>query len=151
DVSLEQDLAVVGDADGVTANGAAHGADDVIRLEVHGDGGGGFGQPVPLVDVHADAANEVDELRVDCRAARDGVLQIPTHGLANLGVDQLVEDGVAGRQGKVRALWGVQRLGVLHGDLLGALEELLADLGSIGGLSTHARVDLLEDAWHAQN
>src|SRR5699024_12239813 len=132
DVALEQAVAVGGDSYGVTANGAAHGAVDVIRLEVHGDGGGGFGQPVPLVDVHADAAKEVHELRVECRAARDGVLQIPTHGLANLGVDQLVEDGVAGLQGKVRALWGVQRLGVLHGDLLGALEELLADLGSIG-------------------
>ena len=75
-------------------SGGADGAD--LDPVGHVDGGrrGRLGEAVALEDGDADAAEEVAEPGAERGAAGHGVHDLAAHGGAQLGVDELVEDGV---------------------------------------------------------
>src|SRR5206468_772218 len=92
--TLGEDLAVVGDADTTAGQRRADRADlDLVGCVDH-DRSGGLGESVALEDDEADAAVEVTESGAERGPARHGIPHAATHGRAELGVDQPVEQGV---------------------------------------------------------
>ncbi len=83
--------------------------------------------------------------------------RLPPKALADLGVDELVGDGVLGAQagGGARGAGALEvvlgDLGVLAGDAGGPLEDLVLGPAARAGLGGDAVVDLLEDAGHGRH
>ena len=96
DAALDEHLAVVGDRHGHAGQRPPDGADPQRLLVVHRRGGGGLGEPVALVDHHADAAVEVAQPVAQRRAAGDRADALAAEGRPQPGVDQLVEQRVLG-------------------------------------------------------
>ena len=146
--ALGEDLAVFGDLDGVTGQGLAHRADLDQGRGVDRNGGGGFGQAVPLEDLHADALEEVAQPFAEGAAAGHGVGHVAAHGCAQLAVDELVEQGVAELQAQADAA-GLACLGERDGGIGGPVED--GALAAVLRLGQGRVVDLLEDAGHGQD
>ena len=148
DAPRVEHLAVVGDPHGDAGDRLADGADLLPFRPVHRHRRGGLGQPVPLEDGDADAAEEVPKPRRERRAAGDRPLGPAAERGAELAVDQPVEQGVLGPQPQAGPP-GVERLAVADGGLGGAGEDLALALGQRLGL--RAVVDLLEHARHGEH
>ena len=146
--ALGEDLAVVGDPDGVAGNRGADGADLDQFGRVHRDGGRGLGQPVAFQDLHADALEEVAQPFAERAAAGDGVGHVAAHGGAELAVDELVEQGVLELEAEAH-LAGLPGPGVVDGGVRGAVED--GALAAVLGLGQGRVVDLFEDARHGED
>ncbi|AKZ55655.1 hypothetical protein SAM23877_2606 [Streptomyces ambofaciens ATCC 23877] len=150
--AAQQDLAVVRDAHLGAGQRLADRAGAVGLAGIDEGRGGGLGEAVPLQDVDAGAGEEEADLRGEGGRAGHAGPQAAAEGLADLGVDELVGDGVLGAQagrgargaGALEVVLGDLR--VLAGDPGGPLEDLVLGSAAGAGLGGDAVVDLLEDA-----
>ena len=94
--ALDQDLAVLGDPDGGSGHRDAHRAHLGPRRRVGRARCRGFGEAVAFEDGDAGAAEEVRVVGAQRAGPGDGVAQVAAEGLAQLGVQQPVEEGVPG-------------------------------------------------------
>lgn len=92
--AAQQDLAVVGDAYLGAGHRLADGAGAVGLAGVDEGGRGGLGEAVPLQDVDPGAGEEVADLGCEGRRPGDAGAQAAAERLTDLGIDQLVGDGV---------------------------------------------------------
>ena len=115
---------------------------------VHGAGRRGLGQAPALEDRDADAAVEVAQPGSERGAAGHRPGDASAEGGTELGVDELVEQPVLQPQ-RQRGATGVERRGVVDGDLLGAVEDLA--LAVPVRLLLGRVVDLLEHPRHRQD
>ncbi|GFH75430.1 hypothetical protein Sgou_01000 [Streptomyces gougerotii] len=148
-LAVEQDLAVVGDADHRTGQRLTDRADLLAVPRVEGGGRAGLGQAVPLQHREADAAVEVAEPLAERGAAGDRVLAAAAEDRVELAVDQLGEDLVLQLQAEGGTLRGVQRPAVGDRGLRGLVEDLALAVGL--RLGARRVVNLLEDARDAQD
>src|SRR4051812_37268846 len=148
-VALQQDFAVVGDADGHTRDRSADGADLQRVRTVAGCAGRGLGEAVALVDRHADAAIEVTEPSPERRTAGDRRLHPAPERCTKLGVDKRVEETVRRLQREALKRVAVERLAVGDRDPLGEVEDRPLAVGV--RLLLRLVVDLLEHSRHRQD
>src|SRR5699024_5898888 len=92
--ACEEYLRVFGDPDGGTVHGLAHRADALRAGPVGRHRRGRLGQAVPLVDGHADAAEEVPQPFAQRASPGDRRIAPATEGRLEFAVDQLVEQRV---------------------------------------------------------
>src|SRR5262249_38316934 len=148
EIGLEQQLAVVGDANRGPADRRPDGPDAQRIRAVDADAGRRFGEAVPLVDGEADTAEEMAQPGTERCSSGDSCCAPAPEGRATLAGYQPVEDGVLEleRQG-YRAV--LQSLRVADRDSLGHVEDLA--LAVSVRLLPRRVVDLLEDARDAQD
>ncbi len=148
-LAVQQHLAVVGDAHHRAGQRLADRADLLPVPGVERGGGTGLGEAVALQHREADPAEEVPEPLAERRAAGDGVLALAAEDVAQLAVDQPVEDLVLELQAERRARRLVQRPAVRDGRVGGLVEDLA--LAVRLRLGPRRVVDLLEDARHTED
>ena len=137
--ALDQDLAVVGDADLAPRQRLADRAEPVVLDRLAGGDGGGLRHPVALHHRHAAGVEELEDLLSDRRGAGVGLLELAAERPADVLEQRLVGLVVVGLQlGRDLLARGLQRAH-LEADADGALDLLRV------AVRGDERVDLLED------
>jgi len=92
--TLDEDLAVLRDADGRPGERLPDRSDASLAGQVEVGGCCGLGEAVALQHVHADALEEVAEPLAERRTAGDGPVEVAAEDLADLRVDEAVGEVV---------------------------------------------------------
>ena len=140
--ALDQDLAVLGDADLAARQRVADRAQPVVVDGLRRGHRGGLGHPVALHHRHAAGVEELEDLLRDRRGAGVGLLELAAEGAADVLEQRLVGLVVVGLQLGGDLLAGGLQRAHLQADADGALDLLRV---AVGG---DERVDLLEDPRH---
>ncbi len=146
--ALEQELSVVGDSHRRTGQRPSHRPDPFRARDVHGQGGSGLGQAVPLHHRQPDTSEEVGKALSQRRPSGDRVPGLPSERCPQLAVDESVEEGVAPLE-QLAGAAAVLRLAVRDRGGNSSVEDLAPTVG--GGALTGGVEHLLENPWHSQD